>query len=72
VSDVRIRPYRLDDAAVVVEAVQESLAELSPWMPWAHAGYSLADSRRWLETNSGCCPTHYPDAPRFPAPERAW
>jgi RimJ/RimL family protein N-acetyltransferase len=47
--NVLIRPYRLDDAEAVVEAVRESIAELQPWMPWCHPGYSLADSRSWLE-----------------------
>jgi len=48
--NVLIRPYRLDDAEAVVEAVRESIAELQPWMPWCHPGYSLTDSRSWLET----------------------
>ena len=47
--NVLIRPYRLDDAEAVVEAVRESIAELQPWMPWCHPGYSLTDSRSWLE-----------------------
>jgi RimJ/RimL family protein N-acetyltransferase len=47
-SDVQIRPYRLDDASAVLEAVRESLPELSPWMPWCHPGYSIDDSRSWL------------------------
>jgi RimJ/RimL family protein N-acetyltransferase len=46
---VRIRPYRLDDAPVVWTAVRESLAELQPWMPWCHPGYSIDESRLWLE-----------------------
>lgn len=47
---VRIRPYRVDDAPLVWEAVRESLAELQPWMPWCHPGYSIDESRGWLET----------------------
>jgi len=46
---VHIRPYRLDDAKVVVDAVLESFADLQPWMPWCHPGYSIEDSRSWLE-----------------------
>ena len=45
---VRLRRYTVDDALAVAEAVHESLAELGPWMPWAHAGYSADDSRVWL------------------------
>jgi ribosomal-protein-serine acetyltransferase len=48
--DVRIRPYRLDDAPVVLEAARESLADLQPWMPWCHPEYSIDESRSWLET----------------------
>src|SRR5690349_13513582 len=48
-SRAQIRPYRLDDAAMVYEAVRESMAELSPWMPWCHPAYSLQESRNWLE-----------------------
>ena len=45
---VGIRPYRIDDAPAVVDAVHESVAELQPWMPWCHPGYSIHDSRSWL------------------------
>ena len=46
--NVQIRPYRLDDAEVVAEAVLESLAELQLWMPWCHPNYSVEDTRSWL------------------------
>ena len=45
---VGIRPYRVDDASAVVQAVQESLPDLQPWMPWCHPAYSIRDSRSWL------------------------
>ena len=45
---IRIRPYRLDDAQAIFEAVRESMRELQPWMPWAHPGYSIDESRSWL------------------------
>jgi len=47
---VRIRPYELNDAACVFEAVRESLAELRPWMPWCHPDYSMEESSVWLES----------------------
>lgn len=47
--DVAIRPYRLDDAATVLQAVRESVAEVQPWMPWCHPAYTFEDSRAWLE-----------------------
>jgi ribosomal-protein-serine acetyltransferase len=45
----RIRRYRLEDDAVVAEAVRESLNELQPWMPWCHPAYSIDESRSWLQ-----------------------
>lgn len=30
-------------------AVRESLAELTPWMPWCHAEYSVQEARVWLK-----------------------
>ncbi len=48
--DVLIRPYRLDDALAVFEAVRESVAEVMPWLPWCHPQYSIHESRSWLET----------------------
>lgn len=47
-SGIRIRPYRLDDAQAIWEAVRESMRELQPWMPWCHPGYSIDESRSWL------------------------
>ena len=46
---VRIRPYRVDDAAALTEAAHESVAEVRPWMPWCHPGLSLEDTRAWLQ-----------------------
>lgn len=47
--DVAIRPYRMSDVDVMLEAIRESAAELSPWMPWCHAAYSRDDGERWLQ-----------------------
>jgi ribosomal-protein-serine acetyltransferase len=47
--DVLIRPYRIDDAETIFQAVQESLPDLIPWMPWCHPQYSLNESHSWLE-----------------------
>ena len=46
---VRIRPYRVEDAAALWRAVRESLTELRPWMPWCHSDYSIDEARRWVE-----------------------
>ena len=48
--DVLIRPCTVDDAPALYAAVRESAADLSPWMPWCHAGYSVHEARTWLLT----------------------
>jgi len=45
---VSLRPYRVDDLDELFAAVRESLNALMPWMPWAHAGYTRAESAEWL------------------------
>ncbi|MDQ2871024.1 MAG: GNAT family N-acetyltransferase [Acidobacteriota bacterium] len=45
---MRIRRYEAGDAERIYEAARESLAEISPWMPWCHPGYSLEESRGWI------------------------
>lgn len=47
--DVAIRPYALSDVEPLHEAIAESVAEISPWLPWCHAGYSVDESRTWIE-----------------------
>lgn len=37
-----------DDAAPVAAAVQSSLAELRPWMPWATEDYDEVGARQWI------------------------
>jgi RimJ/RimL family protein N-acetyltransferase len=46
---VRLRRCEERDAGRIADAVRTSAAELSPWMPWAHAAYSLDDSRQWVD-----------------------
>jgi len=46
---ILLRPPRLDDAAAIAAAVQESLPELHPWMDWATNAYDEAAAARWLE-----------------------
>ncbi len=43
-----IRRYRIDDVASLYEALRVSLSEISTWMPWCHAGYSMEDSAVWV------------------------
>ena len=46
---VLLRPYCPDDVQHLYEAACESVAELSPWLPWCHPGYRIEDSREWVE-----------------------
>ena len=45
-----IRPYRSGDIDRLYEAVRESIAEFSLWMPWCHAGYCMEESRTRIES----------------------
>jgi ribosomal-protein-serine acetyltransferase len=47
---VLLRPYRPEDVAPIYEAVWESIAELSKWMAWAHAHYSVEETGKWIES----------------------
>jgi RimJ/RimL family protein N-acetyltransferase len=43
-----LRAFRLDDADEIYQAVCESKAELSRWLPWCHAAYSPSDTLEFL------------------------
>ncbi|HEY2406099.1 MAG TPA: GNAT family protein [Polyangiaceae bacterium] len=43
-----IRLYQASDASEMTAAVRESLADLFPWMPWAHANYAESDAAAWV------------------------
>lgn len=45
---VIVRPYRIEDAEALKEAVEESREHLRPWMPWADSHRSIEESRDWL------------------------
>ena len=46
---VLLRPYRSDDIKSLYQAVRESIKELSVWLPFAHKGYSIKESRDWVK-----------------------
>ncbi len=48
---IALRPYRMADALEVFMAVEESMASLRPWMPWAYTGYSIVDSEGWIKNS---------------------
>jgi RimJ/RimL family protein N-acetyltransferase len=43
----RIRPYREADASGLYDAVRESIAEVSRWLPWCHPDYSMQEAIEW-------------------------
>jgi hypothetical protein len=36
-----IRTLRQEDVSPLYEAARESIAEVSPWLPWCHENYSI-------------------------------
>jgi len=47
---VFLRPYQDADVNHLYEAVRESMGQVSVWMPWCHAHYSVQESRMWIES----------------------
>lgn len=45
---ITLRPFHMEDAAQLYEAVCESLTELKPWMSWAHDAYSRQDAEDFI------------------------
>lgn len=45
-----IRPLRRHDAGAFLAAALESADTVGRWLPWCHAGYSLAEAEQWLQT----------------------
>jgi ribosomal-protein-serine acetyltransferase len=46
---IQLRQYQSDDVDAVYQAVLESKAQLSPWMPWCHPGYGRQDAEIWVK-----------------------
>ena len=49
---ILLRPYRLSDVECLYEAVSESIVEVSVWLPWCHANYSIEESKTWIESRA--------------------
>lgn len=43
-----IRLYQPSDASSLLEAALESVAEVSPWLPWCHSKLRLKDTTEWI------------------------
>jgi len=46
---LRLAPARVEDADTVLASIRETLAPLSRWMTWCHAGYARADAAGWID-----------------------
>ena len=43
-----IRTLRQEDVSPLYEAARESIAEVSPWLPWCHENYSIEETREFI------------------------
>lgn len=46
---VCIREFNDDDVIPFFDAVRESFAHVSPWLPWCRCDYSIVDAHNWVE-----------------------
>jgi len=45
---ILIRALRQEDVSPLYEAARESIAEVSPWLPWCHENYSIEETREFI------------------------
>jgi ribosomal-protein-serine acetyltransferase len=57
-----LRPLERTDRDAMYAAVMESIAEVSPWLPWCHAGYGIAETELFIES----CITAWAQQAHFP------
>ncbi len=48
---ILIRPHEVRDIDPLFAAVQESIAEISPWLPWCHKAFSKSELASFIETS---------------------
>lgn len=46
--NILLRTFRPEDIEALYEAARESINEISPWLPWCHANYSIEESRSFI------------------------
>lgn len=49
---LQLRPWRTEDADALYEATRESIASVSPWLPWLTDNYTLADAALWIQQSA--------------------
>jgi ribosomal-protein-serine acetyltransferase len=47
-----LRTYEPGDAESLWEAANQSVAEVYPWLPWCHEGYSVAEAVEWIRSRA--------------------
>jgi ribosomal-protein-serine acetyltransferase len=47
---ILIRPLQTSDIGPSYEAVRESIPEISQWMDWCHADYSMEEAANWVNS----------------------
>ena len=62
--ELLLRPLERGDRDMMYAAVVESIAEVSPWLPWCHSGYSIAETESFIELciTAWVHQTHFPFA----------
>jgi RimJ/RimL family protein N-acetyltransferase len=46
---ILLRPYRMSDINNIYQAIRESIKEVGAWLPFAHEGYAIKETRDWLK-----------------------
>jgi ribosomal-protein-serine acetyltransferase len=46
--NILLRTFRAEDINALYEAARESINEISPWLPWCHANYSIEESTSFI------------------------
>lgn len=47
-ANIKLRPYKLEDAPALYEAAKESGLDVYQWLPWCHPDYKIKESKVWL------------------------
>ena len=57
-----LRPLERTDRDAIYAAIVESIAEVSPWLPWCHPGYAISETESFIES----CITAWAQQAHFP------
>lgn len=50
---LELRPFKRRDLDSVVEAIDSSIDELEPWLPWANRNYGRSEANQFLRESAG-------------------